>query len=295
MMKHLFLTDPACKVGALQGKRRSKIGSHARTGDPLMMIKKMGLLLLSLLAANASAQVNALPPTRHILVYGDAEARAIPDRFKIGIQFEAVDINPDTARRAVEINVKDILSKLEASGVPDREVVATSLQIGSRQRYDQKLQEQVFVGTVVTRSLTARFSRQSDLEKFLSGVQTSQGLKISEVTTELSSEPALREALREKTIISSRQKAEVIAKAYGARIDGLYSVSDVAPQFEYGIQAGSWPQAYRWTDGYTLDRVEVTGSRSAAPAASDGAGATSFQAGYVTFNDKIYAVFLLAD
>lgn len=261
-----------------------------------MNLKIVALVLLLSAAADVSAQVNALPPTRHILVYGDAQARAIPDRFKIGIQFEAVDINPDTARRAVETNVRAILAKLKAAGVPDKEVVATSLQIGTRQRYDQKLQDQVFVGTGVTRSLTARFSSQADLEKFLADVETSQGLRISEVTTELSSEQALREALREKTIISSRQKAEVIAKAYGASLDGLYSVSDVAPQFEYGIQAGSWPQAYRWTAGNTLDRIEVTGSRVSAAAASDvWEGNTSFQTGYVTFNDKIYAVFLLAD
>jgi len=260
-----------------------------------MNFKTIVFLLFLSATADVSAQVNALPPTRHILVYGDAQARAIPDRFKIGIQFEAVDINPDTARRTVETNVRDILAKLQAAGVPDREIVATSLQIGTRQRYDQRLQEQVFVGTGVIRSLTARFSSQTGLEKFLAGVQTSQGVRISEITTELSSEPALREALREKTIVSSRQKAEVIAKAYGARLDGLYSVSDVAPQFEYGIQAGSWPQAYRWTDGSTLDRIEVTGSRMAAPAASDVTGDPSFQTGYVTFTDKIYAVFLLAD
>ncbi len=261
----------------------------------MMNLKTPALLLLSLIAVDASAQVNALPPTRHILVYGDAQARAIPDRFKIDIQFEAVDVNPDVARRNVETNVKDILSKLKAAGVSEREIVATSLQIGSRQRYDQKLQDQVFIGTAVTRSLTARFLRQADLEKFLAGVQTSQALRISDITTELSSESALREALREKTIISSREKAEVIAKAYGARLAGLYSVSDVAPQFEYGIREGAWPQAYVWSGGGTLDRIEVTGSRTAAIAASDVVSRESFQAGYVSFQDKIYAVFLLAD
>ncbi len=254
------------------------------------------LLLASLLTVDALAQVNALPPTRHILVYGDAQARAIPDRFKIGIQFEAVDASPDAARRLVEANVKDILSKLAAAGVPNRDIVATSVQIGSRQRYDQKLQDQVFVGTAVNRSLTARFARQLDLERFLAGVETSQGLSISDVTTELSSELPLRQALREKAILSSREKAEVIAQAYGAKLAGLYSVSDVAPQFAYGISEGSWPQAYSWSEGRKLDRIEVTGSRVAAPAPAADAGASvSLQTGYVTFLDKIYAVFLLAD
>jgi len=254
----------------------------------------MLFLALALAAGNAAAQVNALPPTRHILVYGDAQARAVPDRFKIGIQFESVDLNPDTARRAVEANVADILARLKQAGVPADEIVATSLQIGPRQRYDQKLQEQVFTGTAVTRTLSARFTRQAQLEEFLAGVETSQALRISEVTTELGSEPELRRALREKSILSSREKAEVIAKAYGTRLGGLYSVSDVAPQFDYGIREGSWPQAYAWSNG-RLDRIVVTGSRSAPSPQADIGARTSFQSGYVDFNDKIYAVFLLAD
>jgi uncharacterized protein YggE len=266
-----------------------------QTGDFTMSVRTIFFVLASLMGVDAVAQVNALPPTRHILVYGDAQARAIPDRFKISINFEAVDISPDVARRSVETNVKSVLSQLKAAGVPEREIVATSIQIGSRRRYDQKLQEEVFVGTAVTRSLTARFSSQSDLEKFLAGVKSSQELSISNVTTELSSEPELRKALREKTILSSREKAEVIAKAYGAKLAGLYSVSDVAPQVQYGIHEGTWPRGYQWS-GRELAQVLVTGTRMAAPAPVADVGASvSLQSGYVNFNDKIYAVFLLAD
>lgn len=183
-----------------------------------MNARTIFFVLASLVGADAIAQVNALPPTRHILVYGDAQARAIPDRFKISINFEAVNISPDVARRSVETNVNSILSQLKAVGVPEREIVATSVQISSRRRYDQKLQEEIFVGTAVTRSLTARFSSQSDLEKFLAGVKTTQELSISNVTTELSSEPELRKALREKAILSSREKAEVIAQGVRGQV-----------------------------------------------------------------------------
>ena len=84
--------------------------------------------------------------------------------------------------------------------------------------------------------------------------------------------------------------AEVIARAYGARLAGVYSVFDVAPLFEYGIQEGAWPSMYecRAADGYvgSLDRIEVTGTRLRRAPAPE-----SMQAGYVTFNDKIYTVF----
>lgn len=259
-----------------------------------MKARTILLLLASLAVGDAFAQVNALPPTRHILVYGDAQTRAIPDRFKITLNFESVNIDPDAARRNVEANVQKVLGQLRAAGVPDNEIVATSLQIDSKERYDDKTDEQVFIGTEVTRKLTARFSKQSELEAFLAGIKTSKELTISDVKTELSDEPALRAALREKTIASSREKADVIAKAYGARISGVYSVSDVAPQFDYGVRAGTWPQTFDWHEGDSgganeLHRVEVTGSRLSANVA------TSLQTGYVTFQDKIYTVFLLAD
>lgn len=261
-----------------------------------MKAKFLLLATLFSVAASVQAQVNALPPTRHILVYGNAQARAIPDRFRIGIDFESIDMDTDLARQRVESNVQSVLKLLSEANVPESEIVLTSLQVGTHERYDSKKEEQVFAGTKVTRTLSARFSAQADLKKFLATVKTTKELTISKVETELSDEIELRKALREKTIESSKAKAEVIAKAYGVRLTGLYSVSDVAPQFQYGIQQGSWPSKYEWSRGRgvsalnapgTLDSVTVTGSRAS--------NAESFQTGYVDFDDRIYAVFLLAD
>ncbi len=259
-----------------------------------MIARSLVLAAALFLAADASAQVNAIPAARHILVYGDAQARAIPDRFKITVNFEAVDLDADAARRRVESGLRDVLQQLDRQDVDPADIVATSLRIDARERYDEKKGEEVFIGTVVSRSLTARFGRKDSLEQFIGAIKTSRELTVSNVQTELSSEPALRRALREKAIESSREKAETIAKAYGARLGGIYSVSDVAPQFQYGVREGSWPSTYEWRmraqdGGGQLDRITVTGSRVQDSAIE------SFQTGYVTFEDKIYAVFLLAD
>jgi uncharacterized protein YggE len=259
-----------------------------------MNLRYLLLAVAMLVSPQLAAQVNALPPTRHILVYGDAEARAIPDRFKISLNFESIDPSADVARRRVEENLKDVLGKLKAAGVAENEIVATSMEVGTRERYDDRKREQVFIGTGVKRTVTARFDSQSALGTFLATLQTSKELNVSSVDTELADEAELRKALREKAIESSRGKAETIARAYGAKLGGLYSVSDVAPQFQYGIREGSWPSTYQWNrtqagDGFTLDRIQVTGSRMKR------VDVESFQTGYVTFTDKIYAVFLLAD
>lgn len=259
-----------------------------------MIGKAVVLAAAILLCADAAAQVNAIPQARHILVYGDAQARAIPDRFKITVNFESVDPDADAARRRVESNLQGVLQQLDRQGVDPSDIVATSLRIAARERYDEKKDEDVFVGTEVSRSLTARFEDKPSLERFIAAIRTSRELTVSNVQTELSSEPELRRALRGKAIESSREKAETIAKAYGARLGGLYSVSDVAPQFQYGIREGNWPSTYEWRmrgdgGGGELDSVAVTGARTR------GVVTESFQTGYVTFDDKIYAVFLLAD
>jgi uncharacterized protein YggE len=257
-----------------------------------MKIKAWLVVVLLSMAGAAQAQANALPQARHILVYGQAQARAIPDRFKIELTFSVVDAKADVARKKVEAYLQEAIAWLKASSVAESEIVATSLQIEPRSDYDEAQRKQVFEGIEVTRKLSARFSDQAKLKDFLSKLDTSEEVQVSGVTTELSSEPELRKQLRQKAIESTRDKAQVIAKAYGVRLAGLYSVSDTAPQFKYGITEGDWPTMYQWResgDASVLDRVTVTGSRLSA------ADAESFQTGYVNFDDKIYAVFLISE
>lgn len=254
----------------------------------------MGVLSVLLLSMGgiAHAQVNALPPTRHILVYGEAQARAIPDRFKIGISVEVTDPTANVARIRVEAHVKNILKKLDEASVPVSEILATSLEISPETRYDQQARDQVFEGIRVSRNITARFDELSDLEGFLAQLKTSKEVQVSGVTTELSDKPALIRQLREKSIESTKKKAKTIAASYGVQLAGLYSVSDVAPEFDYGIQEGDWPDMYEWRQSGNsthLDRITVTGSRL-----NEG-DVESLRTGYVTFEDRIYAVFLISE
>lgn len=260
----------------------------------------IGLLALAALATGgAQAQMNALPQARHILVYGQAQARAIPDRFRIEVNFNVVDPKADVARAKVESMMQDTLRKLRAAGVADGNIVATSLRIEPREEYDSTARKQVFRGIGVRRSITANFAEQERLRRFLGTLETSEELQVSGVTTTLSGEEALKRELRLKAIAATKAKAEVIAKSYGVRVTGLYSVSDTAPRFEYGISEGEWPVLYEWRGseggGGTLDSITVTGSRGNSPVVFDSPSPESFQSGHVTFDDTIYAVFLIGD
>ena len=258
------------------------------------MLRLPVAVALTCLFGTAVAQMHALPPARHVLVYGDAVARAVPDRFRIGITIEKTDANAGKARTEVEALFTAVLKELDAAGAPSEGITATSLTIEPREEWNTELRKSIYEGIAVSRTIDALFDSQEKLARFLGKLETSDAVQVSGVETEFSREDDMRRLLRAKTIESTKAKASAIAAAYGVRLGVLYSVSDVAPQFDYGVQEGDWPEVYRWRgdpddDSATLDRIEVTGSKISRQ------DIESFRTGQVEIDDRIYAVFLLAD
>lgn len=247
--------------------------------------------ILAIASGSAFAQVNALPPTPHILVFGHATARAIPDKFSIQLTISVTDPSADVARRKVEQHVQAILAGLKQAEAPAGETTATSLKIEPDTYYDSKTERQVYQGVQVSREIDSTFYDLPKLRQFLGQLATSKQVQVSGITTGLRDESKLREQLRVKAIESSQQKAKAIAKAYGANLVGLYSVSDVAPETSYGISKGAWPQFDYDNRSGVLDSITVTGSRLSTPVPVP----ESLQTGYGTFEENIYAVFLIGE
>jgi uncharacterized protein YggE len=260
------------------------------------MRKLLIAAILGVASSSAFAQVNALPPTPHILVFGQAEARAIPDQFRISMEVSVTDPSADVAREKVEAHVEQIFAGLKQVGVPKGETTATTLSIRPRSEYDQKTQATIYKGVQVSREIGATFDDLGKLQHFLAIVSTSEELQISGIITGLRDEMKLREKLRAKAIESTQQKAKSIAQAYSAKLGGLYSVSDVAPQVSYGVKAGTWPRFNYDSNSGNLDRVgmrAVDFETTQSVTTLTRADIESLKTGYVTFEENIYAVFLL--
>ena len=244
----------------------------------------------AMLPSVSMGQVNALPEHPHILVYGSATARAVPDRFRLTLTVKHTDPSADLSRKRVAGLFDEIIEQLESVGVTKDEIEGTTLVIQTVERWNDQTRTQQFLGIQVSRDIKARFDDNETLERFMKLLKTSENVTVGGVQAELADELSLRNQLRAKAIEDSKTKAVSIARSYDARLGSLYSVSDVAPEFSYGIHEGQWPATYQWNADageQTLDRVEVTGSRVAS------AGGESFHAGYITFESKLYAVFLL--
>jgi uncharacterized protein YggE len=241
-------------------------------------------LLVVFVPMPAWSQVNTLPSTPHLLVKGHAEARVVPDRFTIHLNVDVTNMSPEVARERVEAHMQQLFKALDAKGALKGQTRASSLSIQPQTDYESG--KSVFKGTDVSRSIDATFDGLDKLRAFIAAVPADKEVQIGSVQTARSDIDSIELKLREAAIGNSKQAAEKIAGAYGMKLIGVYAVSDVAPDFAYGVQAGSWggPQ--------TLQTVVVTGSRM--PAAPPPPPGVAMRIGTMGIEQDIYAVYLTA-
>ncbi|MCD0245700.1 SIMPL domain-containing protein [Xanthomonas melonis] len=242
------------------------------------------LVVLTALPMFALAQVNSLPSLPHLLVKGQANRTVMPDRFSLTIALRAVDAQPDVARKRVQVSAEHILSAMKLHHVRKDSIDASSLQIQPSYSYLQDGHRK-FDGSEVKRSIAGTFASLEDARQFLAELKTSSEVELSGITTSYSKEGEVRAQLKREAATQTRVSAEELAKAYGVRVQGLYTISDVAPNFAYGVQAGHWP----------VPRTLSPGSPPPPAAAALGAARVdALEAGRVLLSENIYAVFLIA-
>ena len=245
---------------------------------------------LSLMAPSAWAQANTIPSQPHLLVKGQGTRTVMPDRFGLQLSIEETDMDADAARRRVQDNVARVLALFKQNKAVEGSVRADNLRIGPATRYEQN--RQVFIGTRVSRQLRASFASVKAMQDVLGALKANENVQVSSMAPTYSDEVALRRELKGEAAAQTRESAQGLAKAYGTSVRGLYSISDVAPSFAYGVQAGNWPRA---------DDMITPPAPPAPPAPQNSIEATgsrlreSVEAGPITYTENVYAIFLISD
>src|SRR3954452_17403116 len=101
----------------------------------MMSLRASMLLLLSLVAAGASAQVNSLPSQPHLLVKGQAERVVTPDRFIVTIALQRVDLLPEQARTLAQADAAQILKAFTDHHALRDTIEASTLSIQPKYAY----------------------------------------------------------------------------------------------------------------------------------------------------------------
>lgn len=244
------------------------------------------VLLLSLLPLAAMAQANSLPSQPHLLVKGQAQREVVPDQFGINVTLRSIDKDPAVARERAQANAEQVLATFKAQHALRGSVQASALSIAPAYRFENT--ERVFAGTKVERSLSAQFGSLEEVRRLLGSLKTSEELQVSGITTRFKDEAAVRIELKRQAAEQTRDAAKKLAESYGVRLGGLYTISEVAPDFAYGIEAGTWPGVTYPIPPDPTDPSYV-GYPSVHPEAAE-----SLEAGSLTLSENVYAVFLIA-
>ncbi|WP_447595948.1 SIMPL domain-containing protein [Stenotrophomonas rhizophila] len=248
---------------------------------------------LAMMSPNVWAQANAIPSQPHLLVKGEAARQVMPDRFGVSVQLVSVDLKTEAARRRVQENGRQVLALFERNGALADSVKAENLQVSPQTRY--KDGTSVFVGISVSQSLQASFADGASLQRFLGGLQASQEVQVSTQSPVYSAEAMLRAELKAEAAAQTRESAKGLAGAYGAKVIGLYSISDVAPDFAYGVQAGEWPRGQAAPP--PVRNLSPPKPSPAGAPAQDGFSDSGevIKSGPITYTENVYAIFLIQD
>lgn len=257
---------------------------------------KRWMLVLAALAwpMLAQAQVHSLPDAPHILVKGHAQGSYVPDRFTVVMEVTATDPSPGKARTTVEKDIAALFKSIDAHGAIKKLTQASSLSMSEATHYDGNKQVQVHDGTEVDRSVTVTFDSLEKMQGFISDLPASKEVLVQSTSVGRSDQAELMMKLRARAIANSKIAARQLAKAYGVRITGVYSISEVAPDFSYGIQAGSWMVAQGGAPNGLISNAPPPPPSLAAVQVNANAIPTKLRTGTIDLSQDMYAVYLIA-
>jgi uncharacterized protein len=210
----------------------------------------MRLLLASLLlfGCTAASAGTPLPDAPHVVASGQGKASVKPDQARVRFDFEQRAPRPLAAKQAVDAAVNRLLGSLDAYGIADDDITASSLDASEDVDYDDD-GRRTSNGFVASRSVTVLLKDIDRLNDFLDNGLASGAHGIGGVGFESARKDALRAQARQQAVADARAKAEEMAIAFGARLGPVYSIGSINSRSEdqYGAN--------------TLDRIQVTGSR----------------------------------
>jgi len=233
--------------------------------------------VLLLAAAGVQAQSIGGPP--FIAVHGKAKAEVVPDIFPLDITLSETSKDTAKAQALIEGYAQQVIDLTQATGMADRDVEVSNLDVSPEYRYNDKNDTEVFLGNTYERRIRLRFHTLADLQKMISSLPQVPQVRLSTGSFATSEADELRRQLLDQAVADARRTADTMAKAVGKKIGTVHNVSNQGFNVRYVTSGDS-----------TLDSVTVTGmGRSAA------APPVALREGTIQLDQNVYIIYTLVD
>lgn len=230
-------------------------------------------MLAALLLCPPCLAGTALPDTAHVVATGSGKVTVAPDLAEITLISRARHANAATARQTVERNVNAFLKLAPDFGLGEADLTAADLSLSEDIDYDEDSERRTSNGFIARREVTLKLRDLPRLSAVLDAAATTGLTEVQEIDFQSSRKVALKLQARAKAAANARENAEGLAKSFGATLGRVYSINSVNSRFSDGYGGAT-----------TLDRVEVTGSRT---------GEGRYLQPFVDYSEEVTAVFEL--
>jgi uncharacterized protein len=235
----------------------------------------IAFILLFLSASQAVAQaVSGVP---FIAVRGHAEREVIPDEFAVEIVLTETSFDSAKTQKKIEDLAALALQLAKKYQLSDADISISNLSIDAEEKYNEKTDQDVFVGNSYTREIDLVFKSLKDLKAFVSEFPSGKEVKVSTSVFTSSKEREVRNELIKLAVQDAKADADALAQSVGKKIIGVQNISNAA-----GITG--------YSNYSNLEAVEVTGSRTTGFHRSADIVITE---GVTTIKQDVYVIYLL--
>ena len=183
---------------------------------------------LLILVVATFAITTAQAAERLVTVTGEATVAVPPDSAVIRIGVSSLE---KTAREAGEANAKQmtaVLTTVKASGIAERDIQTSRLSL--QPQYDpNKGGTARLTGFQATNQVTVRIRDIDNLPAVLDRAIAAGANEMSGIDFVVSEQSKLLDQARDDAIADARRKAELYAKAVGAKLGKVMSISEEGP------------------------------------------------------------------
>ncbi|MFA5631403.1 MAG: SIMPL domain-containing protein [Porticoccaceae bacterium] len=226
------------------------------------------VLFAASIATAAPVHADAVQP-RTVSTSGQGVAKAKADKAQVTMQTSSLQKSATEAKQEVDRRINSFLGKVTGIGIAKEDIVASTLRISPEYEYDNRTR--IFSGYTAYRDVSVTLHDLDKLDQLLQ-VATDSGISfIQNIQLQSQNEEKLRKQAFDNAIADSQEKAEALAKAYGAQLGAVHSIVYQNPQPLYAPKA------------------EMAVMRMAADSGSGG----QYLHDEVTFNDNVHVVFEL--
>ncbi|MGV6807040.1 MAG: SIMPL domain-containing protein [bacterium] len=181
------------------------------------------LILLTLLLFNPLVSAHDEVLHRILSTHGIGEIKTTPDEAMVNFSAQVLAKTSADAMSQVESRVNGLIDALAGIGVGREDIVAG--QVHLTPRYDHTQDGRRFAGYQATRNVRATLKDLKKIPDALDAALESGIDNIGGIAYRSSREEELQAKARNKAIADSREKAEFLAKAYGARLGSIATIN----------------------------------------------------------------------